>query len=417
VGEINQRITATLDLNEMLPLILNKAMELVDVQNGALQLVDEQSGELVIRLCYGPMLVSLEQTRLKLGEGVTGKAAQEKCSIVVHDVTQSPWRHIYREFRPSTHSELAVPLLIGEQCIGVLNFEHTEPGYFSEDQCEIIEALANQAAIAIQNAQRYDELERTKGNLVATEAVAWIGLFGSSWAHSVTQKTAAVRNYLAVLADYLPRDSQAQELLSKIEEMMRAIQSIPIAQQLPSKPQMTTELELDLDAALKEQVQRWCRAHPQVKPIFDLHCTGLRAHIDKEWLDVAMEKLINNALKAMPEGGQLKITSRPRSGQVEVNITDTGYGLSEKVRPYFLKQQIPQEFTSGSGIGALIAQYIFRTFGGDLELLWSQRSRGTALRVVLLALPGGRLYHLGSAGMRMLYVSVGGRRESVDASN
>jgi signal transduction histidine kinase len=119
--------------------------------------------------------------------------------------------------------------------------------------------------------------------------------------------------------------------------------------------------------------------------VLDLHCAGLRAHIDREWLDVAMEKLINNALKAMPEGGQLKISSRPRSGQVEVNITDTGHGLSEKVRPYFLKQQIPKEFTSGSGIGALIAQYIFRTFGGDLELLWSEPSRGTALRVLLPA--------------------------------
>jgi K+-sensing histidine kinase KdpD len=385
VGEINRRISATLDLNEMLPLILNKAMELVNVQNGALQLIDEQTGELVIRLCYGPMLVSLEHTRLKLGEGITGKAAQEKRSIVVHDVTQSAWQQIYREFRPSTRSELAVPLLSGEQCLGVLNFEHTEPGYFSEDQCEIIEALANQAAIAIQNAQRYDELERTKGNLVATEAVAWIGLFGSSWAHSVTQKTAAVRNYLAVLADYLPMDSQTQELVGKIEEVMRAIQRIPITQQLPSKPTMATELELDIDIALKQQTQRWCRSHPQVKSVLDLHCSGLRAHIDREWLDVAMEKLINNALKAMPEGGQLKISSRPRSGQVEVSIADTGQGLSEKVRPYFLKQQIPKEFTSGSGIGALIAQYIFRTFGGDLELLWSEPSRGTALRVLLPA--------------------------------
>jgi GAF domain-containing protein/ActR/RegA family two-component response regulator len=385
VGEINRRITATLDLNEMLPLILNKAMELVNVPNGALQLIDEDTGELVLRLCYGPMLKPLEQTRLKLGEGITGKAAQEKRSIVVYDVTQPPWQEIYREFRPHIRSELAVPLLIGEQCLGVLNFEHNQPHYFSEDQCEIVEALANQAAIAIQNAQRYDELARTRSSLDATEAVAWIGLFGSSWAHSVTQKTAAARNYLAVLADYLPPDEKAHHLLDKVEEVMRAIHEIPIAQPLPAKPQMTTKL--DLDAALKEQVPRWCRAHPRVKLVLDLHCPGLRAHIDKEWLDVAMEKLINNALKVMPDGGQLKITTRPHNGQIEMSITDTGQGLSEKIRPYFLKQQIPKQFASGSGIGALIAKIVFRAFGGDLELLWSERERGTALQVVLPASP------------------------------
>lgn len=386
VGEINQRITATLDLKEMLPLILNKAMELVNVSNGALQLLDEASGDLVLELCYGPMLVPPEQTRLKPGQGITGKAVQEKRSLVVYDVTQPPWRDIYREFRPYMRSELAVPLLSGQQCLGVLNFEHSQPGYFSEDQCEIIEALANQAAIAIQNAQRYDELARTRGHLVATEAVAWIGLFGSSWAHSVTQKTAAARNYLAVLADYLPSDEKARHLLDKIEEVMRAIQDIPIAQPLPSKPGLTGNKH-DLDAALREQVPHWCRPQPQVKLVLDLHCAGLRAHIDKEWFDVAMEKLVTNALKAMPEGGQLKVTSKAQRGQVEVMITDTGHGLSEKVQPHFLKRPIPKEIASGSGVGVLIANYIFRAFGGDLELLWSERQRGTALRVVLPASP------------------------------
>jgi GAF domain-containing protein/CheY-like chemotaxis protein len=385
VGEINQRITATLDLNELLPLILNKAMELVGVQNGALQMVDETAGELFIRLSIGPMVVPLNQTRLQLGEGITGKAVQEKRTQLVADVTQSPWGHIYREFRPDTRAELAVPLLFGEVCIGVLNFEHSEPGYFKEAQREIIEALAAQAAIAIQNAQRYEELERTKGHLVATEAVAWIGLFGSSWAHSVAQKTAAARNYLAVLKDYVVPKQETQELLQKIEAVLRAIQGIPIVQQLPPKPRMSTIV--DIDVTLTEQVGRWCRATPHVELTLDLHCAGLRAHIDKEWLNVAMEKLVNNALKAMPQGGALNITSTPRPDRVEVTITDSGYGLSNHVRPFFLKQQIPTEYTSGSGIGVLIARYIFRTFGGELELLWSEPQRGTTLRVILPASP------------------------------
>lgn len=388
VGEINQLITSTFDLDKMLPLILDKAMELVNVHSGVLQLVDDETNELIIRLAKDPSPLLSERPRLRFGEGITGKAAKEKRSIIVHDVTHSPWRDIYHELWPETRSELAVPLMIGDRCMGVLNLEHPEPGHFSEDEREVIEWVAAQAAIAIQNAQRYEELERAKGDLAAIEAVAWMGLFGSSWAHAVTQKTSAVRNYLAAMARYLPGDNlQAQELLTKIEGAIKAIQGIPIVQKLPSEPPMTTIL--DLDAALRKQVQRWSRSHPEVELVFDLKCGGVRAHIDKEWLDVAVEKLINNALKAMPDGGQLTIASQYLGEKVGIVISDTGCGISERIHPYFLQERIPPELSGsgGTGIGVLIARYIFRAFGGDLELAWSEPGLGTALRVTLPATP------------------------------
>jgi GAF domain-containing protein len=388
VSEIDQLIISTLDLDKVLPLILDKVMRLLDVPSGSLQLVDEETGELIIRLQRGPTAVPPRQIRLKPGEGITGKAAQEKRSIIVPDVTQPPWRDNYVELWPGTRSELAVPLLTDEQCIGVLNLEHPEVGYFGEDQREIIEGLAVQAAIAIQNAQRYHELERAKGALAAAEAIAWMGLFGSSWAHSVAQKTSAVRNYLAVLADYLPPERKAQDLMTQIEDAVRAIQHIPtIVHELPSAPGMTATL--DLDAALRDQVRRWCRPRPEVELVFDLGCAGVQACIEKDWLNVALEKLIGNALRAMPGGGQLKLDSLYRGNQVEVRITDTGCGLSEKIRPYFLKERIPPELSgsSGTGIGVLIARYIFRAFGGDLELLWSEPGRGTVLQVTLPGIP------------------------------
>jgi signal transduction histidine kinase len=176
-------------------------------------------------------------------------------------------------------------------------------------------------------------------------------------------------------------------LLTEIEEAVKAIQGIPIVQRLPSEPRMTAAL--DLDAALRKQAQHWCRSRPAIELDFDLRCGGIRTHIDEGWLDIALEKLINNALKAMPNGGHLEVASIFRGRKAEVTITDSGQGISEKVRPYFLKERIPPEFSgsSGTGIGALIAQYIFRAFGGDLELLWSEPGRGTTLRVTLPATP------------------------------
>ena len=385
VGEINQLITATLDLEVVLSLILSKAQELVDVQHIALRLVDAESGDLVIQQSPSVSYTVLEPVRLSVGQGITGAAAQQKQPLIVDDVTQPPWRNIYLVSETPMRSQMVVPLMIDNECIGTLNFEHPQPGYFDADKCEIIEALTDQAAIAIQNARRYDELEQTKDDLAVAEAVAWIGLFGSSWVQGLTQKTSAMRNYLAVLAEYIAPGSEAEDLLIRIQEILRAVQGIPLAQTLPNKPTKATTT--DLDTALAAQLERWCRNHSNVILETRLNCAGWQAHIDEEWLEVAMEKLINNALRAMPEGGRLTIVSQPLKTRVEIKISDTGVGLPEKIRPYFLRKQIPRDFTSagGSGIGTLIARYIFRTFEGDLELLWSEPGQGTALRVTLPA--------------------------------
>ena len=221
VGEINQLITSTLDLDEVLSLILNKAVELAHVQNGLLQLVDDETGELVIQLQQDPHQGPSKQPRLKLGEGITGKAAHEKRSIIVYDVLQQPWQGIYREYWTDTRSELAVPLLIGESCIGVLNLEHPEPGYFSEDEREIIEGLAAQAAIAIENARLYDALKRRSEHLRALHEASKAIATGFAVerihvldhiAEQAVERITGVKGPKAVSATILLYDEAAHEL-------------------------------------------------------------------------------------------------------------------------------------------------------------------------------------------------------------
>ena len=386
VAVISQAVRSTLDFDRVLDTLLNELGKVIDAPDRGILLYEEASDELVIHPSSTYCMDSDKKhiTRTPVSRGITGWVARERKSSNVPDVTKDP-RYLKRI--STTRSELAVPIVHGDELIGVINLESPTPAAFDEEDAMLLQAIADQVAIAIQNARRYHELEQAKNALAATEAVAWMGLFGSSWAHGVTQKTSAVRNYLVVLADYLPQEGPEQELLARIEEAVKAIQGIPIVQRLPSEPRMTAAL--DLDAALRKQAQHWCRSHPAIELDFDLRCGGIRTHIDEGWLDIALEKLINNALKAMPNGGHLEVASIFRGRKAEVTITDSGQGISEKVRPYFLKERIPPEFSgsSGTGIGALIAQYIFRAFGGDLELLWSEPGRGTTLRVTLPATP------------------------------
>jgi signal transduction histidine kinase len=252
---------------------------------------------------------------------------------------------------------------------------------------EVLEALAGLTAIAIENARQYEELNRAKEETAAAEAVAWMGIFGSNWSHGINQRTFAIRNYLATLRTTLPTEGLPSELLDLIEEATNEIQHIPLTSQLPVTPG-AVQTPVEIDGALREQVEKWCKRRDDVERVYHLGCATVQAAIDREWLDVALEKLINNALKAMLEGGRLEIASERVGERIFVRLADTGRGIPDETRPYFLKQSIPHETSikmerKGTGVGVLIARLIFRRYGGDLELLWSERGKGTVLRITL----------------------------------
>ena len=86
----------------------------------------------------------------------------------------------------------------------------------------------------------------------------------------------------------------------------------------------------------------------------------------------------------MPNGGQLTVTTRLVGDYVKITIKDTGHGLSDFVRPYFLKRMVPHRSgESGTGMGALIARFVALSHGGDLVLIDSRINQGTELCMTL----------------------------------
>ena len=97
-------------------------------------------------------------------------------------------------------------------------------------------------------------------------------------------------------------------MLSQIQAAADEIKNIPITQPLPTTPG-TSHGAVQIDEALRKQVQKWCRPLQDILVQFDLHCPHLQAQIDQGWLAVALEKLVSNALKAMADGGTLTVSS------------------------------------------------------------------------------------------------------------
>lgn len=154
LAEIGREVGAILDLEPLLERTATLVHRVVDYRTFGIFLLDERRGELEHKLAirYGDVAGF---PHLKLGEGLIGHAALTKQVINVPDVSQDPR---YIPWVEDCKSELAIPLLVKDRCIGVMDLESPELDAFGKHDVEVLSALASQLAVAIENARLYEAL-------------------------------------------------------------------------------------------------------------------------------------------------------------------------------------------------------------------------------------------------------------------
>ncbi|HXW06576.1 MAG TPA: GAF domain-containing protein [Vicinamibacterales bacterium] len=160
LAEIGREVAAVLDLDELFARIAELARRVIDYRTFGILLLTED-GELEMKLAvqYGE---KVEVPRVRLGEGLVGYAALHKEPVLVADVSRDPR---YIRLVPDVRSELAVPMLLHDRCIGVVDLESPELDAFTKRDVEIMSLLASQAAVAIENARLYREVRANEERL------------------------------------------------------------------------------------------------------------------------------------------------------------------------------------------------------------------------------------------------------------
>jgi diguanylate cyclase (GGDEF)-like protein len=156
-NEIGKTLTSTLDIREVLAIIMEKISELMKPHNWSLLLVDEESNELYFEIAVGLGADKLKELRLKIGEGVAGWVAREAKALMVPDVRKDPrWcDRVDSMTRFETRSILCVPLVARGSVLGVIELVNAEPNSFNEPDLRLLESMADYAAIAIENARNF----------------------------------------------------------------------------------------------------------------------------------------------------------------------------------------------------------------------------------------------------------------------
>ncbi|MBZ5629924.1 MAG: GAF domain-containing protein [Acidobacteriia bacterium] len=167
--EVADVVNTTLDLNTILRRVAELVRRVIAYEHFAILLLNEKTQELRIRFSIGHPPEAVERCRIKVGEGVTGLAAQRREPVLVNDVLKAPE---YIEALPQVRSELAVPLIIKNRVIGVIDIEAPQPGYFTEDHKRLLSLIASRIAIGIENARLYTRTSRQAKTLLVLNEIS-----------------------------------------------------------------------------------------------------------------------------------------------------------------------------------------------------------------------------------------------------
>src|SRR6266571_312334 len=167
--EVADVVNTTLDLDTTLRRVAELVRKVIDYEIFGILLLNEKTQELYFRFSVGHSHEVADRLRIKVGEGVTGVAAQRAEAVLVGDVSQDPR---YISAVPNVRSELAVPLIVKNRVIGVIDIESPLPDHFTKDHEQLLTLIASRMAVGIENARLYTRITRQARTLLLLNEIA-----------------------------------------------------------------------------------------------------------------------------------------------------------------------------------------------------------------------------------------------------
>ncbi len=314
---VSQTLASSLDLTQTLDRVLEAAAELLDAPVGTLMLMDSDTEELIIRAARGVREDHEFYRPLKLGEGLAGKAAQSESVLVSADLSRDGRSTLREHAREGgLQAAIAAPLITRGQMVGVLNLYRRSALAFSEDDQRLVTALANSAAVAIENARLYEETQ---------ERAQFLGAMMSEINHRVRNTLQAVAGLLRMEMDQQPPRS-IKEVLSR---GIARLQSVAVVHDMLQARDLRF---VDIKQAARRIIQLTTQSALPGSDI-ETKVSGARVMLpSQQATNVAMvlsELVDNSARHGLPgvADAWILVNLAEVGGDVLIEVKDNGIGL------------------------------------------------------------------------------------------
>ncbi|MCA2001820.1 MAG: GAF domain-containing protein, partial [Chloroflexi bacterium] len=393
---INQGLVASLDADEL----FREVVELLQTNFGyyhvQVYVRDAQTGDFIMREGSGEIGRRLKEKghRMRAGEGIVGYTAETGEAFFTNNVDEV-FFFASNPLLPDTKSELAVPVQIEGEIIGVLDIQQAPPVLLSQRDLRLVSAVAGQLSVALQKANLYAELQAAlqvekaiRDEMVQSERLATMGRLLASVSHELNNPLQAIQNALFLLREEkgislqgkLDLDivlSEAERMAAMIERLRSAYRPIQAEDFAPT--QLNDIIE-DVYALISTHLR-----HNEIA--FEFHpdanlplIPALANQIRQVTLNLFM-----NAVEAMSDGGTLKVWTEylPSSGEALLTVSDTGSGIPPELLPSIFDAFVTNK-QRGTGLGLTISYDIIMKHRGRITAE-NNPDRGSTFKVWLPA--------------------------------
>ena len=394
-------LTSSLESERVLNLILEKAAELVGAEHGSLRQLDPDTGKLVLKAHYGEGWTSenLAYTP-RIGQGIARWVAEHRRPYLSPDVRKDPLNVVLFE---DMRSSISVPLKYGhgessepDLLLGVLLLESSRVAAFDRQDVELLEALAQAAVIAIQNASQHQKLRAEQEKRLAAEKWAVMGQAATALAHRINNLMGIVpvssRETIRSLDKIAMPDSERQWIednLSRIERNAQFVLKLSDSLFRPFKDSGEAT-RLDVNHLLNEALEN-ADLSPGIEVQRNFGKNLPMVSCSLLLLDIFLE-LIINAQKAMVdrELRRLQVNTRIEQNDtgiwVVVDISDTGRGIPAGQMAHLW--DMFQQSEDGLGFGLWWLRTFIERQGGSIDCR-SEMGKGATFTVRLPAAGDG----------------------------
>jgi len=405
----------TLNLEEILELILQGVARGIGFDRVRLYLLDEEKKQLVCKVAVGVEREKINSLSLPYDreDNIISRAILERRPFIVEDASRDPRVNRGLINFLDVKSFAAVPLLSREKVLGGIAADNlVSQRSITEKKLQSLMIFANQAALALENALMYEELrafssqlgervkratlelEETQRQLFQSEKLAALGKLSAGIAHEIRNPLTSIKILIHSLVDEMATPASREKDLAVIETEIEQVNKI-IKQFLDfARPRPPSLEPIDVRKVLEETLALIVyEMEAQEVSLEKEYAPGLPpVPMDREQMKQVFLNLLLNAIQAMEQGGKLKVATAlkhpvpgtNRGSFAKISFQDTGKGIPEDVKgkvfePFYSTKE------GGIGLGLSIAQRIVEEHGGEIGLE-SSPGKGT---VFYLTIPYG----------------------------
>ena len=405
--EVSNLVNSQLELSAILDIISSRALKCLGGDQSSLFLYDPREDRLRCASVWGPESELVRNAEIEIGKSVAGWVMQHGKPLHLGEDLEAYHFSDFVEKQRKITSSLCVPLMVKKRPKGVLNVNlMSGDRKFTENDLKLVSIFAENAAIAIEKAELYEELRKktetlektigelksTQEQLIQSEKLRALGDLASGVAHDFNNILAVILGRTQLLLRRV-KDQDLLKWLKVIEQLAndgaKTVERMQKFTRMRRAGLETDFQELDINRIVHDVVEI---TRPRWKDEAEL--AGIKIEIETDLgrlskpmgnaseLKEVLTNMVFNSIEAVPEGGKIIIKSRLREDDVQISVSDNGIGMIEEVKRKVFEPFFTTKNDKRNGLGLSVAYGIVARHNGEITVD-SQLGEGTTFTIKL----------------------------------